>query len=215
MAPAPELEGRGEQYCHDSLRILTSEGRSDLKAAVHMEAVNWLSAWGASLIHLYPMCFYTTSQLPPLPLPDLITRIRDQIVDFESCRGAAFTSKIEDLHACSAPVKQTRSFQWVPGRPASAQPSEVDWDKYWRHRARHVPELAGLACCLINMAASEAACERSMSIEKINWSKTRNRMAPDIVEAEMRIHYNSEWMKERRQRDMLLEQHDSSEEELD
>ena len=53
------------------------------------------------------------------------------------------------------------------------------------------PELGNVAICLLSLGISEASCERSFSIQQLTHSKVRNRLNEDIVQAEMRIRYNT------------------------
>ena len=46
--------------------------------------------------------------------------------------------------------------------------------------------------CLLSVGISEAAVERSFSMQKFTHSDIRNRLSEDIVEAEMRIKFNRE-----------------------
>jgi hypothetical protein len=55
---------------------------------------------------------------------------------------------------------------------------------------RTVPELGGVALCLLSIGISEASCERSFSLQGLTHSKVRNRMNNDLVEGEMRIRFN-------------------------
>ena len=48
-----------------------------------------------------------------------------------------------------------------------------------------------IALCIFSIAISEASAERSFSDQKFVHSKVRNRVNEDIVQAEMRIRFNS------------------------
>jgi hypothetical protein len=50
--------------------------------------------------------------------------------------------------------------------------------------------LATIALCLLSIGISEATVERSFSIQKLTHNDIRNRLAADIVQAEMRIRFN-------------------------
>ena len=61
----------------------------------------------------------------------------------------------------------------------------------WNSMLNGAPELAHVAVALVGVCASEAAVERSFSLQDRIHSKTRNRSGPDLVEAQMFIKFNS------------------------
>jgi hypothetical protein len=61
----------------------------------------------------------------------------------------------------------------------------------WISMLDAAPELAHVAVALVGICASEAAVERSFSLQDRIHSKTRNRSAEDLVEAQMFIKFNS------------------------
>lgn len=61
----------------------------------------------------------------------------------------------------------------------------------WNSMLNAAPELAHVAVALVGVCASEAAVERSFSLQDRIHSKTRNRSGADLVEAQMFIKFNS------------------------
>ena len=61
----------------------------------------------------------------------------------------------------------------------------------WNSMLNAVPELSHVAVALVGVCASEAAVERSFSLQDRIHSKTRNRSGDDLVEAQMFIKLNS------------------------
>jgi hypothetical protein len=61
----------------------------------------------------------------------------------------------------------------------------------WNSILNAAPELAHVAVALVGVCASEAAVERSFSLQDRIHSKTRNRSEEDLVEAQMFIKFNS------------------------
>jgi hypothetical protein len=65
----------------------------------------------------------------------------------------------------------------------------------WNSMLNAVPELAHVAVALLSVCASEAAVERSFSLQDRIHSKTRNRSGDDLVEAQMFIKFNAGLLK--------------------
>lgn len=61
----------------------------------------------------------------------------------------------------------------------------------WNSMLSGAPELAHVAVALVGVCASEAAVERSFSLQDRIHSKTRNRSGSDLVEAQMFLKFNS------------------------
>src|ERR1700722_572454 len=61
----------------------------------------------------------------------------------------------------------------------------------WYHYKLQAPELVAVATALLSIVPSEAAVERSFSIQDLEHSKRRNRLLDDNVEREMFIRFNT------------------------
>ena len=97
-----------------------------------------------------------------------------------------FYEKNTDLATLTRKIPKT-SFLYDNVSPNN---EETDWKLFWTKYYRKCPELSILALCLLSIGISEAACERSFSVQKLTHNDIRNRLSVDIVEAEMRVRFN-------------------------
>jgi len=97
-----------------------------------------------------------------------------------------FASKAEDMKLLVRKIS-ANSFSYDE---KDIEKEETDWKLFWVKYYDRTPELAAVALCLLSIGISEATVERSFSIQKLTHNDIRNRLAADIVEAEMRIRFN-------------------------
>lgn len=142
----------------------------------------WIADWGSDLILFYHAKF------PHIHSKDkniFMGNIKRQIVIF---RGGLenFIDKSKDVLDLIRMVP-INSFKY---EKSNTQKTETDWKLFWIKHYDRTPELAAIALCLLSIGISEATVERSFSIQKLTHNDIRNRLAADIVEAEMRIRFN-------------------------
>jgi len=75
------------------------------------------------------------------------------------------------------------SFEYDETKGDDEQEKITNWVRFWQQQT-HV-DLGNIASVLLSMGVSETACERSFSLQQLTHSKIRNRLTPQIVEAEM------------------------------
>jgi hypothetical protein len=192
-------DDQGEHYAADCAQFLSSSNFT-----LSVAANNWLCTWGAAFILRYPSKFYNDEQYKEiLDYEGLKSRIFDQILDF-NCSTGAFTAKLVEIER--APLRRPKKeLQFTSDSDLEddsesesdveikdAEETEVNWLKFWKYMkiGQQCCELAGLAICLLSIAASEAPVERSFSAEKLIWNERRNRMNDDLVECSLRLNYN-------------------------
>jgi len=142
----------------------------------------WLHSWGADFFLYYQNQF---RQIVGDNRTSILGNIKKQLVMFEG--GVHdFSEKVSDMETLTKIVPMN-SFLYDPQNP---QQTQTDWKLFWTKYYRKCPELSILSLCLLSIGISEAACERSFSIQKHTHSDIRNRLTTDIVQAEMRIRFN-------------------------
>jgi len=144
--------------------------------------VKWLHGWGADFFSFYQNQF---QRIVGNNRTSILGNIKRQLVMFEG--GVHdFSDKLSDMETLTKKIP-SNSFLYDPQNPDREQ---TDWKLFWTKYYRKCPELSILSLCLLSIGISEAACERSFSIQKLTHSDIRNRLSADIVEAEMRIRFN-------------------------
>jgi len=144
--------------------------------------VKWLHGWGADFFLFYQDQF---QRIVGNNRTSILGNIKRQLVMFEGGMHD-FSDKLSDMETLTKKIP-FNSFLYDPQNPDREQ---TDWKLFWTKYYRKCPELSILSLCLLSIGISEAACERSFSIQKLTHSDVRNRLSADIVEAEMRIRFN-------------------------
>jgi len=169
----------------DSYEILpanSSRAVSQQYFATKDATEKWMAEWGADLIMFYKDKF---SYVRSTGRTVLMGIIKKQLVMFNG--GVHdFASKAEDMKLLVRKIS-ANSFSYDE---KDIEKEETDWKLFWVKYYDRTPELAAVALCLLSIGISEATVERSFSIQKLTHNDIRNRLAADIVEAEMRIRFN-------------------------
>ncbi len=167
-----------DHYAYGAVDILTDGTGTDYNSH---EAEKWLSNWGSDYLLFYNS-FYSHIQKSSKEL--LSSAIKKQLAEFQGGVNS-FTIKSEYLkdYVKEIPID---SFIYDEKFPDKKQ---TDWRLFWFKCSQFAPELSAIALCLLSIGVSEAAVERSFSIQQLTHSKIRNRLNSDIVESEMRIRY--------------------------
>jgi hypothetical protein len=179
----------GNHYAYWAVSLLTGKKLADWQSSFgnitkdYDQTVDWLANWGADLALFYPNHFQINCPREKEAIHD---RIRLQIVQFQAGLGP-FSNKMEKLKSLSTAISEN-SFDFDPNNPGK---TEFNWIYYWNDMKETASELSNLAVCLLSIGITEASCERTFSIQKIVHSVLRNRLTPEIVEAEMRIRVNN------------------------
>jgi hypothetical protein len=117
---------------------------------------------------------------------NVINMLEEQLTDFLGGDGE-FQDKIQDKNKLLYPIS-VNSFEYNKDKSEDDEIKMVNWVRYWQ-KNNHV-DLGNIACILLTAGVTETACEVSFSLQQTTHSKIRNRMTPDVVEAEMRYRYN-------------------------
>lgn len=152
------------------------------------ETLSWIANWGAELLLFYPKHFEIRCERQKTAL---ISMLNCQIAEFESGLGT-FNNKQQYLRDFTQQIHENS----VKFDPKQREKREINWILFWNRMKRTVPELSCVAICLLSLGISEAACERSFSIQQLTHSKIRNRLNDKIVEAEMVLRYNKQMLDE-------------------
>ena len=111
--------------------------------------------------------------------------INNQLAEFEG--GISRFSEKEVLKTSLTASIMKNSFDYNKDDPNK---QETNWLSFWSRYQSTVSELSGIAICMLSMGISEASCESSFSVQKLNHTAIRNSLKPESIQAEMRIRYN-------------------------
>jgi hypothetical protein len=173
-----------DHYAVRAVELLCDVPYRDWIAGEYKETIKWLTQWGADVIKLYPSQFSAKSN--GMDRDNVINMLEEQLTDFLGGDGE-FQDKIQDKNKLLYPIS-VNSFEYNKDKSEDDEIKMVNWVRYWQ-KNNHV-DLGNIACILLTAGVTETACEVSFSLQQTTHSKIRNRMTPDVVEAEMRYRYN-------------------------
>ena len=129
-------------------------------------AISWFIKWGANFVKQYGMSDETDELIITATLMQQLSNMKAGISPF-----AALTSRKQMLELAAGRQR------WDPRG-------------LWALYKDSVPELASCALALLSLTASEAAVERTFSMQGSMHTKKRNRMSADLVQSQMFIAFN-------------------------
>jgi hypothetical protein len=148
------------------------------------ETMSWIANWGADLLLFY------ANQVEIKQYNDVTTLVEEIVSQIHRFRGrlGCFADKNSKKLTLTEEIPRN-SFEFDENNPKKRR---TDWVLYWTSMKDEAPELSCIAICLLSIGISEAACERSFSLQKLTHSALRNRLEASVVEAEMRLRYNED-----------------------